>query len=201
MRSLRGGIGESRVAWVDLPSCACSAAVRSRACSVPLRRSVRAAARSPRCVMPVRPAQARGVRASAPTLVPTQALWPYSRGLPRKLMDVYHIFDLRLACATYRAVRRRRCLPRPTAGRGTHASFRILRRKLGLGPREFGEFHVMVETRDPRAARRSVSQRLDAYRRGREELHAAVNQQVQGLTFALYRDFPDPQRETGGERF
>lgn len=34
-----------------------------------------------------------------------------------------------------------------------------------------------------------------------EELHAAVNQAACDLTFALYRDFPDPHRKRGSEKF
>ena len=34
-----------------------------------------------------------------------------------------------------------------------------------------------------------------------EELHAAVNQVARNLRFALYRDFPDPQRTRSAERF
>jgi hypothetical protein len=78
--------------------------------------------------------------------------------------------------------------------------FRVTRRKLGLGPRELGEFHIVVELRDLAQldlAFRQVSARSGAI----EELHAAVNRAAQDLSFALYRDFPDPQRERGGEKF
>ena len=34
-----------------------------------------------------------------------------------------------------------------------------------------------------------------------ESLHAAVNQSVSGFRAALYRDFPDPHRRHGEERF
>jgi len=34
-----------------------------------------------------------------------------------------------------------------------------------------------------------------------EGLHAAVNQSVQNLHFALYRDFPDAHRKRGEEQF
>ena len=34
-----------------------------------------------------------------------------------------------------------------------------------------------------------------------EKKHAAVNQQVAGIKFALYRDFLDPQRKRGQEQF
>lgn len=78
--------------------------------------------------------------------------------------------------------------------------FRITRRKLGLGPAEIGEFHIQIEIRDLAQldqAFASVSTRADPI----EELHAAVNQWVRGIRFALYRDFPDPGRVRGQERF
>lgn len=34
-----------------------------------------------------------------------------------------------------------------------------------------------------------------------ENLHHAVNSKVQNVSFALYRDFPDPQRISGEEKF
>jgi len=34
-----------------------------------------------------------------------------------------------------------------------------------------------------------------------ESLHALVNQHVTGFRAALYRDFPDPQRKRGEEKF
>ena len=34
-----------------------------------------------------------------------------------------------------------------------------------------------------------------------EELHYAVNRVARDVKFALYRDFPDPLRERGGEKF
>jgi hypothetical protein len=78
--------------------------------------------------------------------------------------------------------------------------FRISRRKLGLGPPELGEFHVVIEVAGLAQLDRAfeaVSQRSGPV----EGLHAAVNQQVRDLTFALYRDFPDPHRVRGEERF
>ena len=80
------------------------------------------------------------------------------------------------------------------------AGFRVARRKLGLGPAQLGEFHIAVEVRDLAqldAAFREVSARAGAI----EGLHAAVNQSACDLTFALYRDFPDPHRQRGGEKF
>jgi len=78
--------------------------------------------------------------------------------------------------------------------------FRITRRKLGLGPRELGEFHIVIELRDLAqldAAFQAVSARSEPI----ESLHAAVNQQASHVTFALYRDFPDAQRTRGEEKF
>lgn len=80
------------------------------------------------------------------------------------------------------------------------ASFRLTRRKLGLGPAELGEFHIAVEIRDLAQlddAFREVSTRSGAV----ETIHAAVNQAACDLTFALYRDFPDPHRKRGDEKF
>jgi hypothetical protein len=78
--------------------------------------------------------------------------------------------------------------------------FRVTRRKLGLGPQHLGEFHIVVEVRDLAqldTAFREVSTRSGVI----EELHAAVNRSARDLTFALYRDFPDPQRQRGDEKF
>ncbi len=77
---------------------------------------------------------------------------------------------------------------------------RITRRKLGLGPPEMLEFHIMLETRDLaqlQAAFQHVSTRSEPV----ESFHHAVNSQVADIRFALYRDFPDPQRQSGEEKF
>jgi hypothetical protein len=34
-----------------------------------------------------------------------------------------------------------------------------------------------------------------------ESFHHAVNSKVKDVKFALYRDFPDPERKSGEERF
>jgi len=77
---------------------------------------------------------------------------------------------------------------------------RITRRKLDLGPAEFGEFHIAIEIEDLAqldAAFQDVSARTGAI----EELHHAVNRVARDLKFALYRDFPDAHRERGSEKF
>lgn len=86
------------------------------------------------------------------------------------------------------------------AAEGRIAAHRITRRKLGLGPRTLGEFHVVIEVADLAQLERAFA--LVATRDGPiEVLHHAVNRHARDVTFALYRDFPDPQRARGGERF
>lgn len=79
-------------------------------------------------------------------------------------------------------------------------TWRLMRRKLGLGAPGLGEFHLMIEVKD-------LAQLEVAFRRvaGRAEpiegLHFGVNSLVQNAVFALYRDFPDSFRMRGEERF
>lgn len=83
---------------------------------------------------------------------------------------------------------------------GLIEGFRLSRRKLGLGPPSLGEFHVWIEIADLAQLDRAfgtVSRRSGPV----EPLHAAVNQRACDLVFALYRDFPDPHRVRGEERF
>jgi hypothetical protein len=83
---------------------------------------------------------------------------------------------------------------------GLIEGWRLTRRKLGLAPSSLGEFHIMIEVRDLAqldAAFGQVVSRRDPV----EEYHFGVNSLVQNATFALYRDFPDPERHQGEERF
>jgi hypothetical protein len=83
---------------------------------------------------------------------------------------------------------------------GRIRGFRVTRRKLGLGPRDLGEFHIAIDVDDLaqlERAFRAVSERAEPL----EELHARVNQVATDVRFALYRDFPDPHRRRGAERF
>ena len=72
-------------------------------------------------------------------------------------------------------------------------SYRLTRRKLGFGPSELGEFHVVISMQ-------SLAQLDEAFgvvapRSGElERLHACVYSAITDARFALYRDFPDPQR-------
>ena len=79
-------------------------------------------------------------------------------------------------------------------------SWRLMRRKLGLGPEGLGEFHIMIEVNN--LAQLDAAFEMASERSGdMEKKHASVNQQVKGIKFALYRDFPDPHRKRGEERF
>ena len=83
---------------------------------------------------------------------------------------------------------------------GLIEDWRLTRRKLGLGPRDLGEFHLAMETRDLAqldAAFGHVATRGEPV----ESVHFAVNSKVTNLTFALTRDFPDPVRHEGEEKF
>ena len=106
-------------------------------------------------------------------------------------MDVYHIWcDLKdgredkafaAAVAAY--------LDHHKAG-GRITSWRLLRRKLGLGPEGMGEFHIMIETKD--LAQLDNAFRAAATRSGEvEKLHAGVYSRVTNAKFGLARDFPD----------
>ncbi len=83
---------------------------------------------------------------------------------------------------------------------GRIAGHRMTRRKLGLGPPGLGEFHIVIEVGDLAQLDRAfeaVSKREGPI----EALHFAVNRYARDVQFALYRDFPDPHRERGGEKF
>jgi hypothetical protein len=84
------------------------------------------------------------------------------------------------------------------AADGRIASWRLLRRKLGLGQGQ--EFKVLIETRD--LAQLDAAFQLVSTRAGDVEgAHHGVNSLVTNFQASLYRDFPDPQRVRGEERF
>lgn len=79
-------------------------------------------------------------------------------------------------------------------------SWRLTRRKLGLSAADIGEFHLMIEVRDLAQLDRAfdhVAERSEPT----EGFHFGVNSLVENVRFALYRDFPDPQRQRGDEHF
>jgi len=83
---------------------------------------------------------------------------------------------------------------------GLIEGWRLTRRKLGFGPPDLGEFHIVMETKDLAqldAAFNHVASRREPV----ESVHFGVNSQVENLKFALYRDFPDLVRHEGEEKF
>lgn len=83
---------------------------------------------------------------------------------------------------------------------GLIEGWRLTRKKLGLAPAALGDFHLMIEVRDLaqlEAAFQRVAERRDPV----EGFHFAVNSLVQNASFGVYRDFPDPVRQHGEERF
>jgi hypothetical protein len=116
-------------------------------------------------------------------------------------MDVYHVWctlkddvgDLEFAAAV------RGYLEHLKAG-GLVVDYRITRRKLGLGPAFLPEWHITLDFESLSQfdnAFEKVSSRADPI----ESLHHTVNSKVKEVFFALYREFPDPGRVTGQEKF
>jgi len=116
-------------------------------------------------------------------------------------MDLYHVWcDLKPGVRDTAFLEGVREYLGHLKSEGLIEGWRMTRRKLGLGPSSLGEFHIMIETRDMAQldeAFRSVSSRRPPV----EGFHVGVNALVQNATFALYRDFPDPQRAFGEEKF
>jgi hypothetical protein len=83
---------------------------------------------------------------------------------------------------------------------GLIAGWRLTRRKLGFGPPALGEFHVVIEVKDL-SQLESAFARVAGRREPIEGFHFGVNSLVKNAQFALYRDFPDPVRQKGEERF
>jgi hypothetical protein len=116
-------------------------------------------------------------------------------------MDLYHIWcnlrpgtsDIEFAEAVDSYLGRLR-------EEGRIATHRLTRRKLGLGPAALGEFHIEIEIEDLAQLDRAFT-RVSTREGSIETLHFAVNRHACDVQFALYRDFPDPQRERGGEKF
>jgi len=110
-------------------------------------------------------------------------------------MDLYHIWcDLKPGVRDLEFSDALRAWMEHLRNAGHIADYRLTRRKLGLGPPGLGDFHVLVETEN--LAQLDAAFNTAAARSGEtERLHGAVYSSVQNLTFALYRDFPDPVRE------
>jgi len=81
---------------------------------------------------------------------------------------------------------------------GRIENWRLLRRKLGFGAGQ--EFKLLIETRDMAqldAAFSHVASRAEPV----EGAHHGVNALVTNFSASLWRDFPDPVRQRGAEKF
>ena len=116
-------------------------------------------------------------------------------------MDIYHVWcNLKPGLGDAEFSQRLGAYLGHLKEQGLIAGWRLTRRKLGLASRELGEFHIMIEVRDL-AQLDSAFARAAARREPVEGLHFSVNSMVTDATFALYRDFPDPVRQSGEEKF
>jgi hypothetical protein len=116
-------------------------------------------------------------------------------------MDVYHIWcNLKSGVGDLAFADKVKAYLGRLEADGLIGGFRLTRRKLGLGPRELGDFHIMVEV-ESLAQLEAAFQRVAGRRDPVEGLHFAVNSMVSEVTFALYRDFPDAVRHRGEEKF
>jgi uncharacterized protein DUF6614 len=116
-------------------------------------------------------------------------------------MDIYHIwFNLKPGTGDTEISDRLAGYLGHLKEQGLIVGWRLTRRKLGLGPRELGEFHAMIELRDLQQLDHAFA-RVASRSEPVEALHFAVNSMVSNAVFALYRDFPDPIRQRGEEKF
>lgn len=116
-------------------------------------------------------------------------------------MDLYHVWcDLKPGVADLDFAAKVDAYLGLLREQGLIAGWRLTRRKLGLAPPGLGEFHLMIEVRDLAqldAAFRQVASRAEPV----EGAHFGVNALVRNAVFGLTRDFPDPERRRGEERF
>ena len=116
-------------------------------------------------------------------------------------MDVYHIwFNLKPGVRDLDFVASARAYLDLLKEGGHLVGYRVTRCKLGLAPPQLREWHVTLDFENLTqidAAFGQVSSRADPV----ESFHHAVNSKVQDAFFALYRDFPDPGRMSGQEKF
>jgi hypothetical protein len=116
-------------------------------------------------------------------------------------MDLYHIWcDLQPGVGDLAFAEKLAAYMGHLRDQGLIESWRLTRRKLGLGPSTIGEFHVVIEVRDL-AQLEAAFQRVASRREPTEGFHFGANSLVRNASFALYRDFPDPTRHRGEERF
>ena len=116
-------------------------------------------------------------------------------------MDHYHTwFDLKPGTKDAEFARSMARYMNHLQEKGLIEGWHLTRRKLGFGPGELGEFHIVMETKDL-AQLDSAFNHVATRREPVESVHFGVNSHVENLKIALYRDFPDPIRHEGEEKF
>ncbi len=116
-------------------------------------------------------------------------------------MDIYHVWcNLKEGVADLEFTDAAQSYLDHLKAQGTLHGYRITRRKLGLGPSHLPEFHLTLEFES--LAQMDAAFGLAAARADPvEDFHHRVNSKVRDVMFALYRDFPDPGRARGQEKF
>ena len=116
-------------------------------------------------------------------------------------MDVYHIWcSLKPGVGDTEFADDAKAYFEHLKGEGRIAAYRITRRKLGLGPPQLPEWHITLDFENM-AQMDKAFDAVSARANPVEGFHHAVNSKVGEVFFALYRDFPDPGRLRGQERF
>lgn len=116
-------------------------------------------------------------------------------------MDVYQIsVDLKPGVRDHQFVEALNGYLGALKSQGAIESWRLLRRKLGLGPAAWGEFQILIETRDLAQLDQAFTA-VSARTRPVEDDHFSVNSLIANFQAGLWRDFPDPHRQHGAERF
>jgi hypothetical protein len=116
-------------------------------------------------------------------------------------MNIYHVWcDLKLGVSDVAFSDNASKYLGHLHAKGMIESWRITRRKLGLSQPELGEFHLMIEVKDLAQLDQAFDHVADRSE-PTEGFHFCVNSLVHNVRFALYRDFPDPQRQRGAEKF
>jgi hypothetical protein len=116
-------------------------------------------------------------------------------------VDIYHVWcDLKPGVSDVQFAERVSAYLGHLKGEGLIENWRFTRRKLGLGAFPSGEFHIMIDVTGL-AQLDNAFERVASRGEPIEGLHFAVNTLVRNAQFALYRDFPDPVRQRGEEKF
>jgi hypothetical protein len=117
------------------------------------------------------------------------------------VMDIYNAwFDLKPGVSDMEFSDRLAAYMDSLKNDGLMQGWRLMRRKLGLSAAPVGEFHLMMEFTGMAQLDQAFG-RVGSRREPVESVHFGVNSLVQNVQFALYRDFPDPMRHRGDEKF